>query len=226
MFAKAKITNPVPVDAASCLDLAKPASLDVVALSAGRPDGVYYAGQRLAPWMAFDERMKLTTWEHKFLCEAHHEDAYRDLKRRRETESIVVRWEIDGGLPSTPVELWDVRDADFDHELRRYAYLWGRESGHTDANRLGHRLLRDAIDFNGRSVNSNAYITLVMELLDALPQDGVWTLPARELVQIVARVDLRQATKLYRKALSEAVEAGIGTAEELAGLGATDPADE
>jgi hypothetical protein len=102
----------IPSAGASCVDAPAAPIIDVVALSAGKPDGVYYAGKRLAPWLTFNERQKLS-W-------ADRPD--KDLLARRKVESIVLRWTIEGGifadLDKLPDE-WVVARADFLRVVRR-----------------------------------------------------------------------------------------------------------
>ncbi len=101
--------TPIAPDAgASCADAPTTSSIDIVALSAGLPGGVYYAGLRLAPWMSFEDRRMLANLEPLYMRDADDRRArYVDLRKRRTVESIVVRWEIDGGKPGVLTVCFD-----------------------------------------------------------------------------------------------------------------------
>lgn len=221
MIPRVEITQPAPARAATCADPPKPPPMDVVTLSAGLPDGVYFAGKQLTPWMNFEERIKLTEWECRVLRPARHVEAYQALKARRENESLVVRWEIEGGLPSVPVELWDVREADLEHEHRRYGYLWGA-CGHVDAYRLLHRLLDEALDHRAMGKSTNPYVErMEVVLTRACAKGNPWVLPARAIRSLAAGYDLRKAAKRLHDLVLVAKTTDVPVEEVLASLGIT-----
>lgn len=190
----------------SCADppAATAIPVDIATLSVGLPDGVYFAGKRLTEWLPFKERQEL-----RFDLEARADRdspekraRYADLRKRRADESIVVRWEIEGGRTSTPEVLADKQEeleAGERKPIVECAYIWG-SAGHTDVYRLWWTLLHEALKALDRESDSiNPYVDEMGETAKTFGDE--WVLPLKSVCQLIATHDLRVAKgKLERAA--------------------------
>lgn len=211
------MTAILPDNGASCADAAPPATIDVAALSVGKPDGVYYAGRRLTPWMLFEERVALSRLEPRWARDTPQKQAeYRARFARRTGESVVVRWEIADGRPSAPTTLVHKHEEyDDSHSPRRqvdHAYIWGRSADgrqHIDVVDLGHRMLADALVSIGKGMEStNPYIDHLMAgWLD--DPGNEWVIPLSAVVQVIRVVNLRKAHVDFVRAERAARDAGV-----------------
>lgn len=203
----------LPTQPATCLDSSPRCPIDVVGLSVGRSDGIYYAGKRLAPWMTFEERLRLRDVEDRDGRRLPaDEDSYRVLKQRREGESLVVRWEIMDGRPGALTTLWDVREADRDREHRRYVYLWGKHV-HVDLARFSGYLLRDAM---GEQRLYDEFYCAMDARVRALPDE--WVLSAAEIRHLVFTLMLARMEREYTRACEEAALVGVDVAVRVTSL--------
>ena len=204
---------PIPASAgASCADDPVPLPIDVAALSVGRPDGMYYAGRRLTPWMSFDERIELSGIDLSFMRDKR--ERLEELKKRRAAESIVVRWEIEDGRASIPVVLVDMHDesgTQYPRVQTPRAFLWG-DVGHTDLWRLVHFLLREEIERTERTYrSSNAYTDEMRGALRRATVDDPdqWVLPASAIRTMILEKDLASARAALNALFNEAEAAGV-----------------
>ncbi len=199
--------NPPPVPrgegAVSCADAPAAPLVDVARISFGLDDGVYYAGRQLAPWMTVDERA-----EHRRLRFDNarvDEDGRRrldELRRRRASQSIVIRWDIADGVPSVPTTLtggWT--DGDEPHAA---AFTWGTGTRLDFA--LAHAILEEVLAGGRyRSESSNRYVDVVKP---KLPFGAEWVISQRAIAQAVARQDFVESAR-------QAIAVGLDPAEPL-----------
>lgn len=202
---------------ASCTDAPPLCPIDVVFLSDGLPEGVYYAGKKLTPWMSFDDRLRLGELESRWARDTPEKQAeYVVLRARRAGESLVVRWTCENGLPSTPHVLLDMhRETSSGSDLRDglvpRAFIWGKEPGdrgHIDIWNLTHFLCNDALEPDeARSRSSNNYSEDLD--VDVAAFGDEWLLPRANIRRLIFAHDLRRAKKKYEAALQEAKAAGV-----------------
>lgn len=189
---------------ASCTDPPARPEIDVVALSVGRHDGVYYAGRRYHRTTS-EERRALRDLAGKRLYHnsfSHAEaDRLEALYVRHETASTVVRWEIAGGLPSAPTRLVN-RLTDGVRDPARFGWTWGPGED-SDANCLVHTLIHKAISDG----SSDDYFFALWPVVEAFGDD--WVLPQVEIRKVVAIADLRAAKAEMDRVITKARDAGI-----------------
>ncbi len=188
---------------ASCADPPLRPAIDVVALSSGRSDGVYYAGRRYHR-TTYEERRALRDLAGKRL---HHyaftradECRLEALYVRHETASTVVRWEIVGGSVSSPARLASYL-TDGVRDSARVGWTWGPDEDN-DAHRLVHTLIHRSV----HDGSSNDYFDALF--INAFGDE--WVLPQIEIRKVVALVDLRAARAELDRAIVKARQAGIG----------------
>ncbi len=210
----------VPSAPATCADTHIASAIDVVALSVGRPDGRYYAGMRTNEWMSFSDRLLLSDLEH-YAESSKRRHQFEVLKARRSEESLVVRWDIDGGEASAPTPLWDMRvlpriDGRRAEDLR-YSFVWGAGgSSHVDCHKLGWKLIDDALSPAQRDRHAGAYHKALMKIL--FTAADAWVIPAKRILEIAAEVDLRQAALVYWDRRAAASRLGLDIAPLLAAV--------
>jgi hypothetical protein len=191
---------------ASCADAPLPLPIDVVALSAGLPDGTYYAGKKLTPWMSFEDRLKLRWLDPH---EARRDASARLLWERRAAESIVVRWAIEGGLSGVPTVLRCTRE-----EMGRSivkAYIWGHEpgdKGHVDVFDLTNFLMRDCTKECGEDdMRTDRCFEELNVFIGAFGDE--WLLSRAGVRKLMLAERVRKTRALYEHAVNAAKAEGV-----------------
>lgn len=195
-------------------DRSPPFPIDYVALSQGRPDGVYVAGKRLRPWLTMDERRLrndlLSAKKERRLTESEL-TALPLLREHARGESIVLKWSIEGGFPSAAVEMVQKEWGSLHDEP--VAFTW-RPSSHIHVYALRHALLSLALSAMGRGRDdSSDYINTVGTHPDDLFENGQawldeWCLPIARVCRAIAKVDLDDARERLEDAEKIAREWG------------------
>jgi hypothetical protein len=185
-----------------------------VALSVGRPDGIYYAGKRLTPWMSSTTSMEFRRLSSYFQRQTPELDArYQELQRYRAGESLVVRWTIEQGIPSVP-KTFTAGAASLTEGVRdekNDAFRWGKQQQH--GHWLGHFFLKDLFELGHKwsftdQRNSNDYIDAVTtQFVDGFADE--WVLPQADLLRLVYEADLRTARARYQQAIRDARKYGV-----------------
>lgn len=203
------LTNtPAPPTATllSCVDPAPVLPIDHVALSLGRPDGLYVAGKQLRPWLTFDERLRMGRLQGERGCsflKAEDRPVLTALEAASRGESIVVRWSIEGkhASPAT-VERAPQWGSDNRAEC---SYTWGGPDAegkhHVQVCALVHRLIEWALEAMGRGRDStNPYYDRVKPLVYEMPAE--WVLPIASVCKLIAVIDRRAAEDRLAEALA------------------------
>lgn len=179
--------------------------IDHVALSRGRPDGMYVAGKRLRPWLTFEERRRLSQLQgerdYNTIRQADRV-VLASLEKAALGESVVLRWSIENGHPSAAAvsvsEEWISQGV-----TRKSAYTWAPTDAdghrHVHVCNLRHALVTWALEAMGRPRDgSNNYYKLVTPICDAFGDE--WVLPIADVCRLIANADVGAA----RKALKDA----------------------
>lgn len=169
-----------------------PAPIDHVALSVGRPDGLYVAGKQLRPWVDFDTRHFLF----QFRCNPHPSAAdqrrFKEIVAACAAESVVVRWRIENGHPGA-AEPMTTHDGD-GNERVTVAYIWGKQR-HRHVYQLGYDLIRLA----GAEMRAEAVLDAVLDAAYDRAHEFVaslapeFVLPIADICRIIAAVNLERA---------------------------------
>lgn len=187
-----------------CVDAVRP-EIDVAALSVGRPDGRYFAGRRLLPWMTSDETRRLAALHYRYhhlrapWVEAAMQAEYDALSHRYASTSVVVSWWIEDGQPGLPTVLQNDSNELGEPTLAR-CFAWDRGSSLTHA----------IITACAPRENSNDYYDAVMDKFTRELGD-TWCLAAADIQVFVA-------TLRFRRDLHAAEEAGVRIEAEVAKL--------
>jgi hypothetical protein len=192
---------------AACGDTPEPPAIDVAALSVGQPDGTYYAGKRLLPWLSFEDRCRIV-----FRDDRRAPPENEALLAHRAGETVVVRWTIEGGIPSAPDPFPNRYREGNEREYQR-AFIWGTEPRHVDVYQLSNALLRDVIPDGQERPGAEGYHDAVAKLTREF--GDAWILPALAIRRIAARLDLLAAARVLDWALAGATKEGLGAAEIL-----------
>ncbi len=191
----------------SCSDAPTAPLIDVEALSRELPDGVYYAGRQLAPWMTTAEHQEhRELWWTRDRVSLARSARMRELRMRRTGQSIVMRWEIVGGIPSSPTPLRKTSSDGIDDEDAP-AFSWG--TGRIYEADLVHAILNDTLYGRYRSDSSNDYLESTEPLFEVLGE--TWLISQASICQHIATED-------FHAAVERARADGLDPAELLRGM--------
>lgn len=174
----------------SCADPPATPPIDVAALSVGMPDGVYYAGRQLTPWMPYKEISELCELRYRHrerMSDRGDRERRETLMARREGQSIVVKWTIERGRPSTPTPVKNRYTDGLGDDTEARAFTWN--SGSSEDSTLTHCLLSEAIETHDAS--SNDYYHDAAKIVKSFGE--TWLLPQRRLQVLIVDKDLRVA---------------------------------
>ena len=210
-WAPQPVPSPRGDGAVACGDTPAPL-FDVATLSAGLPDGVYFAGRQVQPWLTRDELLELSDLRIDRMGRISDERAARllELRRRLMDQSLVVRWEVQGGRPSAPEALRNPYRGGSDGDER--AFTWS--SGIVFDADLAHVLLADVLRGRRHDApdSSNHYYDRVAPALKSLATTWAigetWVLPRRVIERVVAEQDLLEARERLAEADAAARAAG------------------
>lgn len=165
----------------TCHDETTAPSIDVAAFSVGKPDGVYYAGKRLYEVTAED----LDEYRQAWLWGSPHGERraarMRELGLKIAGSTMVVRWEIQNGVPGAPEPIANRLCDGSPQEYRRFD--WGPHGCWTS---LHHAICTDV----DRSRQSNDYIDAFDQAWKGLADE--WVMSRVGVREHMAREDVRR----------------------------------